>query len=108
MAETTDANDPMCLDSVWLAWADAWMNKKPFSTRTTGLGYMLQGGGAASPTDPFKTTPDPGEQWTPDPPHLMLIEPNPAALANLPSTPSPGPWVMWKGTPYAHVMLPVK
>jgi hypothetical protein len=23
--------EPMCLDKVWLSWADAWMNKKPFS-----------------------------------------------------------------------------
>jgi len=23
--------EPMCLDKVWLAWGDAWMNKKPSS-----------------------------------------------------------------------------
>lgn len=111
MAETKDANDPMCLDKVWLSWADAWQNKKPFKTTTAGLGYMLQGGGAVSETDPYQMTPGPNEQWTPDPPHLMLIASTTAELANLPSSKKDaggGPWVMWKGTPYAHVMVPVK
>src|SRR3954469_14984993 len=32
---------PMCLDKVWLAWADAWMNKKPFNASGAGIAYML-------------------------------------------------------------------
>lgn len=107
--QTGEAVDPMCLDKVWQTWADAWMNKKPFSTKVAGLGYMLQGGGYAHEMDPYKMAPDPGEPMVTDPPHLMWISPNPAALASLPTTrQSGGPWVMWKGTPYAHVMIPVK
>jgi hypothetical protein len=104
----TPTNDPMCLDKVWQAWADAWLGKKPFSTAVPGIAYMLQGASDASNTDPFKTAPDPGEQWVISPPHLMLIVPDPAAIANLPTDPhNGGPWVMFKGTPYQHVMIPV-
>jgi hypothetical protein len=41
-------------------------------------------------------------------PHLMLIVPDPALLEGIPTDfNSGGPYVMWKGTPYAHVMVPV-
>src|ERR1700730_5374260 len=40
--------EPMCLDKVWLAWADAWMNKKPFKADGAGIGYMLAGDTGAS------------------------------------------------------------
>jgi len=46
--------------------------------------------------------------WVQEGPHLMIIVPNSGALVGLPDDPgSGGPYVMWKGTPYAHVMVPV-
>ncbi|MBI3459863.1 hypothetical protein HY009_02905 [Candidatus Acetothermia bacterium] len=104
----TPANDPICLDQVWQAWFQAWAEKKPFSTKVPGIGYMLQGGADASNTDPFKTAPGPGEQWLILPPHVMWISPDPVALAEMTADlNNGGPWVMWKGTPYQHVMIPV-
>jgi hypothetical protein len=98
----------MCIDQVFQAMIEAWSTKSPFSAKIEGFGYMLQGASDASATDPFKTEPGPGEQWVVSPPHIMLISPDPASLANLPGEPSGGgPWVMWKGTPYQHVMMPV-
>jgi hypothetical protein len=39
----------------------------------------------------------------------MVLTPNAVQLASVSSDPSTGgPWVMWKGTPYAHVMVPVQ
>jgi len=35
--------EPMCLDKVWVAWGDAWMNKKPFKAEKIGIAYMLAG-----------------------------------------------------------------
>src|ERR1700739_1092482 len=35
--------EPMCLDDVWLKWADAWLNKKPFKADRVGVAYMLAG-----------------------------------------------------------------
>jgi hypothetical protein len=38
----------------------------------------------------------------------MLLLPDPAALDALGTDPDAGgPYVVWKGTPYAHVMVPV-
>ncbi len=69
---------------------------------------MLHGGSDASNTDPFATEPAPGEEWIESGPHIMIVVPESAALENLPTDPtSGGPYVMWKGTPYAHIMVPV-
>jgi hypothetical protein len=69
---------------------------------------MLQGGSDGSNTDPFKFTPDSGQSWVDTGPHVMVVVPNVSALAGL-STDSKngGPYIMWQGTPYAHVMVPV-
>jgi hypothetical protein len=52
--------------------------------------------------------PTPGDDWVHTGPHVMIIVPDPAALDGLPTDPnSGGPYVMWKGTPYVHIMMPV-
>ena len=100
---------PMCLDGQWLKWADAWMNKKDATGVTEiGIAYMLGGGWDASNTDPYATMPADIKDAVPSGPHLMVIVPDPAALDNLPTDyTSGGPWVMWKGTPFAHIMIPI-
>ena len=100
--------EPMCLDKVWLSWADAWMNKKPFKTNSTGIGYMLAGDTGASNIDPYATGPTADNQWVAEGPHIMVIVADPGQLEGLPTDPnSGGAYVMWKGTPYAHIMIPV-
>ncbi|HWP02872.1 MAG TPA: hypothetical protein VNL96_05410 [Gemmatimonadaceae bacterium] len=104
----TPGNDPMCLDAAFLEWAGAWMAKKSPAILQIGFAYMLQGGTDASNTDPYATEPRQGETWVKTGPHVMVVLPNPASLDALPTDPnSGGPFVMWKGTPYAHVMVPV-
>jgi len=104
----TPANDPMCLDQVWVEWTNALMlGEKPHVT-SPGLAYMLQGGSDASNTDPFATEPAPGEDWVVSPPHVMLLYPDSVDLSQLTTDhTSGGPYVMWAGTPYAHIMMPV-
>jgi hypothetical protein len=100
--------EPMCLDRVWLAWGDAWMNKKPFKAEKVGVAYMLAGDTGASNIDPYAEKQTSDNQWIVEGPHVMVILPDPAQLDALPTDPkSGGPYVMWKGTPYAHVMVPV-
>jgi hypothetical protein len=37
----------------------------------------------------------------------MMVFPDSKTLDGLPTDPNAGgPWVMWKGTPYAHLMIP--
>lgn len=99
---------PMCLDEPWMTWADAWHSKSPVEIERVGIGYMMEGDAGASNTDPFATEPTPDNEWVVSGPHLMVIVPDPADLAGLPTDPeNGGPWVMWKGTPYAHVMVPI-
>ena len=100
--------EPMCLDKVWLAWADAWMNRKPFKADAAGIGYMLAGDAGASNIDPYAQRPTVDNQWIAEGPHIMVIFPDPAQLDAFPTDAnSGGAYVMWKGTPYAHVMVPV-
>lgn len=105
---TTPGNDPMCLDEAFLNWAAAWMSKTQPNVGGVGFGYMLQGGTDASNTDPYATEPRPGETWVKSGPHIMVVVPDPAALEGISSDPeSGGPFVMFTGTPYAHVMVPI-
>jgi hypothetical protein len=105
----TPGNDPMCVDQNFMAWVTGWLGRTPPQIKAVGFGYMLQGGTDASNTDPFKMKPDSGEAWVDTGPHVMMVVPNVAALAGLPTDHESGhPYIMWQGTPYAHVMLPVK
>lgn len=105
----TPGNDPMCLDGPWQEWLDAYINKKPLRIDKMGLGYMLTGDNPASNTDPYATGPTADNEWMAEGvPHLMIIVPDSAMLRGLPTDPkSGGPWVMWRNTPYAHIMVPM-
>lgn len=99
---------PMCLDKEWQKWAEAWMGKTKPQLSGTGIAYMLRGDHGASNTDPYATAPAPGNQWVVAPAHVMVLYADPKMLDAYPTDPKTGgPWVMWKGTPYAHVMVPV-
>ena len=99
---------PMCLDKTWEAWADAWLNKKPFKANAVGIAYMLAGDVGSSNIDPYAETPTSSNQWVEPGPHTMVIVPNLAELEGVSTDPySGGAFVMWKGTPYAHIMVPV-
>src|ERR1700674_1951784 len=104
--------DPMCLDAEFQKWAGAWMTKKSPKLSGVGVAYMLQGDRGASITDPFAKTAGAAknaQDWVVAGPHIMVTTPNAATLSALPGVPTGGvPWVMWKGTPYAHIMVPVK
>jgi hypothetical protein len=102
------AGDSMCLDKAWQAWGDAWMNKKdPPKPQTVGVAYMLKGDKGASNTDPYATKPTADNQWVVSGPHIMLLPTDASQLDAYPTDwTKGGPWVMWKGTPYAHIMVP--
>jgi hypothetical protein len=98
----------MCLDKTWQAWRDAWVNKKPFKANEVGIAYMLAGDVGSSNTDPYAEAPTNDNQWVEPGPHTMVIVPDPVELEGLSTDPyRGGPFVMWKGTPYVHIMVPV-
>lgn len=101
-------DDPMCLDKQWQAWAEAWMSRTQPKVTGTGIAYMLRGDRGASNTDPFATGPTATNDWVVSPAHIMVLFADLKLLDAYPTdVKGGGPWVMWKGTPYAHLMVPV-
>lgn len=105
----TPVLDPACVDRQWMAFFEAWMNgDSSFQVTEMGVSYMLQGGAVASMTDPMQMEPAEGEEWKVAGPHLMILTPNLADVENMPRDPKARvPWVMWEGTPFVHVMVPM-
>jgi len=99
---------PMCLDAPWREVIDAWMTKREPSVTRVGFGYMLQGDLPVSNVDPYAKAPTATNQWIQaGGPHVMVLVPGARLLDSLSSDPANGgPFVMWKGTPYAHIMVP--
>lgn len=108
-APNTPGADPMCFDSNAAKWVAAWVAHKPPPTGTVGVMYMLEGGTDASNTDPFATKPTAENNWVNTGPHVMIVG-SKEILTGYPSGGKPdtsAPYVMWAGTPYAHLMVPV-
>lgn len=108
-APDTPGPDPMCFDANAGKWADAWVHHKPPPDGTPGVMYMLEGGTDASNTDPYAKSPTADNDWIKTGPHIMLVG-SKAMLTGYPSGTKPdtaAPFVMWAGTPYAHLMVPV-
>lgn len=102
-------NSPMCLDSGWMAWAEAWQGRTdPPELESLAFGYMLQGDSPVSNVDPYATEPTDDNDWIEDSgPHIMMLVPDPSMLDGITTDhENGGPWVMWKDTPYVHVMIP--
>ncbi|WP_208858061.1 hypothetical protein [Halomonas aestuarii] len=98
---------PMCLDEAWMHWAKAWQSKEPITVESLGIAYMLAGDEGASNVDPYAEGPTEDNEWIKEGPHLMIIAPA-ALLEGYPTDPdNGGPYVMWKGTDYQHLMVPV-
>ena len=102
--------DPMCADENAMAWFDAYMAKKEPAKDKIGFVYMLMGDHGASNTDPFAQAETPTNNWVQTGPHVMIVGAK-GMTAGYPSAAKADPtkaYVMWSGTPYEHLMLPVK
>lgn len=99
---------PICNDAAWMAFMQALMAKEDPKPTSPGISYMFAGDIPVNNDDPADTTQDPGETWVTEGPHIMLIVPNAeTTLKDMTSDPNAGgPYVMWKNTPYAHLMIP--
>jgi hypothetical protein len=99
---------PMCNDAVWTKLMQAAGSGSDFSTDRIGISYMLQGDAMVSNSNPAATDPNNGDVWVQEGPHLMVVVPK-SMLTGLSDDPfNGGPYVMWKDTPYAHIMVPVR
>ncbi len=102
------AKCPMCLDAQWREFVKARASGGAFSADTTGIAYMLAGDCPVSNVDPNAEGPTAENQWiNAEGPHLMLLLPDSALLEGMSTDPYNGrPYVMWKDTSFAHVMVP--
>lgn len=101
---------PMCNQAPWDALLAALLSQQPFDSKDFSVSYMLAGEGSApgsSNIDPFATAPTPDNQWVKEGPHLMITVPDPAMLEGISTDPADPVYVMWKGTPYAHIMVKI-
>ena len=107
----TPGPDPMCMDKNALEWANAYMSHKPPPSGKVGFIYMLAGGTDASNTDPYAMKPTAGNHWIKTGAHVMIVGAEPSFYDNYPKSADPdtsAPYVMWAGTPYQHLMAPIK
>jgi hypothetical protein len=107
----TPGPDPMCLDKNAMDWANAWMSHKTPPSGKVGFMYMLAGGTDASNTDPYAEKPTASNHWIQTGPHVMIVGADPSFYDTYSKGADPDtsqPYVMWAGTPYQHLMAPVK
>ena len=101
---------PMCNEPQWDALLAGLMSKETPEINQFSISYMLAGEGEAlgvSNIDPFATEPTDEHQWVKEGPHLMILVPDPAVLEGLSTNPQDPVYVMWKDTPYAHIMVKI-
>ncbi len=99
---------PMCNSGEWGAMMAALMGQKPFAPTQLSVSYMLAGEGDAigvSNIDPYATAPTDDNDWVKEGPHLMIIAPDATMLEGMSTDPNDAVYVMWKDTPYAHIMV---
>jgi hypothetical protein len=101
---------PMCNEAVWDALIGAMMKKEAFDSDEFSVSYMLAGEGSAigvSNSDPYASDPAASEDWVKEGPHLMIVVPDRAMLEGMSTDPNDPVYVMWKDTPYAHIMVKI-
>ncbi len=106
----TPGPDPMCGDANAMDWTMAWIGQSEPDKSKVGFIYMLAGGTDASNTDPFAAEPTADNNWITTGPHVMIMNAG-DLMVGYPTDADPDPsqpYVMWPGTPYAHLMIPVE
>jgi len=94
---------PYCANEPAVQWEQdlAAHKSKPTNTEP-GIEYMLMGGTDWSGSDPNASSGTPIKE----PPHWMIMWPFDPKTTGLSAEPKQtGTWIMWSGTPYAHLMI---
>jgi hypothetical protein len=103
-----DPDAAFCADQNGYAWMVSAASGLPKPTSTQpGIAYMAQGGlHYETPSGEVVMMPDANTHSVKEPPHWMLMWPFDPAASGLPTKPNPGGvYIMFAGTPYAHLMI---
>ena len=99
---------PLCADENGMAWWKA-VGSKSDPPNKIGFIYMLAGDTGTSNHDPYQRASH--QHWVQTGPHVMIVGPMVREMPGYPRSadvPDPTqPYVMFPGTPYEHLMLPV-
>jgi hypothetical protein len=103
-----ESKAPFCGDKNASAWFVAAFTGQPKPPNTApGISYMAQGGTHyETASGAIVMEAGAGTKSVGEPPHWMLMWPIDAAASGLPTRPNPsGVYIMFAGTPFAHVMI---
>ena len=102
---------PMVMDAQAMKWAMAFMSGKKPELDHDGWMYMLHGDmGEDNTKQSVFNKEDAAEgHWIESGPHIMLMPKDPSSLKGLTTNfNSGGPYIMFEGTGYDHVMIPLE
>jgi hypothetical protein len=107
----TPGRDPICLDRNGVEWLKALLARGKPPEGKLWVGYMLKGGSDASVDDPFATEPPEGKKWMQTGPHVMIGGPGITKMLegySKSADEAHKPYLMFGGTPYEYLMVPVE
>jgi len=101
--------DPLCADQAGMQWGNDLMSGAPKPTNTVpGVAYMGKGGWHWEKDGKIiMDKNEKGAKRLKEPPHWMILWAFDSKASGLPSNHHNkfGTYVMWNGTPYAHLMI---
>ena len=100
-------HNAICDDEVWQAWGAAFSAGDEPVIERVGISYSLSWTASGSNTDPHASGPTDNNQWHAYGSHVAILVPglNYEGISTDPH--NGGPYVMYPGTPYAHIMVPI-
>jgi hypothetical protein len=108
----TPLGHPVCVDHSGWAWFEAAMTGHQPDPEKIGYSYMLRGGSTWSNTDVTATKLPPNRKaFIRLPPHVMVMNAKIANSSGFPSGEDPDtrkPFVMYGGSPYAILIIPLE
>lgn len=98
--------DPMCMDAAAHQWLTDISGNAPKPSNTVpGIAYMARGGSHFEKDGKVVMSGD-GAKVMKEPPHWMVMWPFDPAASQLPTKPNAsGVYIMFEGSPYAHLMI---
>ena len=98
--------DPMCMDAAAHQWLTDISNNAPKPSNTVpGIAYMARGGSHFEKDGKVVMSGE-GAKVVKEPPHWMVMWPFDPTASQLPTKPnSSGVYIMFEGSPYAHLMI---
>jgi hypothetical protein len=102
-----ESHAPVCGDQKGWQWFVAAMSNQPKPPAAGGIAYMAKGGDHYEmPDGRIVMKPAAGTKTVKEPPHWMLLTPLDSATTGIPTHPNAGgSYIMFAGTPYAHLMI---